>query len=180
MSAEIRTPLTETQRKHLEEMLENQPRYVQKLVGHVLKRDRGSLPSSKKDWIHDRIVMRLMCVARAWDPHREGAAALHNLAFLFAKYDWAGMTKAFKRPKNTMVTTKARLPIPKIRQKTEHGHFEVSVDRLSVLSAKERDVITRRYGGESLAETAAAYGVTRPKIREIETKALRKLGAIKV
>ena len=53
---------------------------------------------------------------------------------------------------------------------------------LSVLKERERDVIIRRYGlnGETpmtLEDIGKIYGITRERVRQIENKAMRKLGS---
>lgn len=53
---------------------------------------------------------------------------------------------------------------------------------LDILNERERDVIVRRYGldGESpmtLEDIGKIYGITRERVRQIESKAMRKLGS---
>jgi RNA polymerase primary sigma factor len=53
-------------------------------------------------------------------------------------------------------------------------------DLLATLTAREADVLRMRFGLEgkterTLAEIGASFGLTRERIRQIETQALRKL-----
>ena len=55
---------------------------------------------------------------------------------------------------------------------------------LARLSARERQILTRRFGldgqvPETLAEVAADYGCTRERIRQIQDRAMRKLRTLR-
>ena len=67
-----------------------------------------------------------------------------------------------------------------IKKLTEECNKEIVESVLSTLTKREADVLRRRFGietGESqtLEEIGQSYGVTRERIRQIETKAMRKM-----
>lgn len=74
-------------------------------------------------------------------------------------------------------------PQAAIEKKLERDWQNEVIDQLFVrLSEKEQDVLRRRFGlgdhdPQTLQEISKVYGVTRERIRQIESKALRKLRA---
>lgn len=67
-----------------------------------------------------------------------------------------------------------------LKKMTEECNKEIIESVLSTLSSREADVLRRRFGlvdGEpqTLEEIGQSYGVTRERIRQIETKAMRKM-----
>ena len=67
-----------------------------------------------------------------------------------------------------------------IKKLTEECNKEIVESVLSTLTKKEADVLRRRFGIETgepqtLEEIGQSYGVTRERIRQIETKAMRKM-----
>lgn len=71
-------------------------------------------------------------------------------------------------------------------QNADHVYIKETVQKsLDVLNERERDVIVRRYGlnGEqpmTLEDIGKIYGITRERVRQIESKAMRKLGSSNV
>lgn len=69
------------------------------------------------------------------------------------------------------------------QQNADNVYIKESVQKtLEILNERERDVIVRRYGlnGESpmtLEDIGKIYGITRERVRQIESKAMRKLGS---
>lgn len=69
------------------------------------------------------------------------------------------------------------------QQNADNVSIKESVKKtLDILNERERDVIVRRYGldGESpmtLEDIGKIYGITRERVRQIESKAMRKLGS---
>jgi RNA polymerase nonessential primary-like sigma factor len=62
----------------------------------------------------------------------------------------------------------------------QHADEELVLEFLSLLSEREREVLVRRYGlddddPDTLEEIGQSWGVTRERIRQIETQALKKL-----
>ena len=67
-----------------------------------------------------------------------------------------------------------------IKKLTEECNKEIVESVLSTLTKREADVLRRRFGIETgepqtLEEIGQSYGVTRERIRQIETKAMRKM-----
>ena len=67
-----------------------------------------------------------------------------------------------------------------IKKLTEECNKEIVDSVLSTLTKREADVLRRRFGIETgepqtLEEIGQSYGVTRERIRQIETKAMRKM-----
>lgn len=67
-----------------------------------------------------------------------------------------------------------------LKKMTEECNKEIIESVLSTLTSREADVLRRRFGlidGEpqTLEEIGQSYGVTRERIRQIETKAMRKM-----
>jgi RNA polymerase primary sigma factor len=67
-----------------------------------------------------------------------------------------------------------------LKKLTEECNKEIIEAVLSTLTTREADVLRRRFGLETgepqtLEEIGQSYGVTRERIRQIETKAMRKM-----
>lgn len=69
------------------------------------------------------------------------------------------------------------------QQNADNVYIKETVQKsLSILKDREKDVIIRRYGlnGEApmtLEDIGKIYGITRERVRQIESKAMRKLGS---
>lgn len=73
---------------------------------------------------------------------------------------------------------------PEFARLSSRGDFEQSLvvkstaDRLlSILNPREADIIARRISGETLYEAGASHGITAERVRQIESKSLRKMRA---
>jgi len=127
-----------------------------------------------------------------WTPHaRRLAAALNaDVASLFTARQALGGIKSVTREtteENLIALTEAQTETALIEESQDDRIARIersaALDAaMNTLTPRERDIITRRFGMEGDAETleqiGKSFGVSGPRVREVELKALRKIRAI--
>ena len=93
---------------------------------------------------------------------------------------WPDHLREFKLSKST---SEVEIDLDSVKQLIQDGTSEKSLSQVSAISKfattltpREREILAMRFAMKiSLEETAKAFGITRERVRQIETKAIKKM-----